>query len=319
MAKGQKRKNESVTDENPNPKEKKSSNEEKEKALLGNLLRHFMKGNESVSFKECSEDLGFMERTKTWQAAWRSLAQQRHIEAPEANPIYGAHKLTDQGKEFGATDEYKEFLEDQRYQPKTNEEHQTRLKKRLDKKSYGENLFDLLLEHGSLSRKEMSGIVGVVSGSHKFSYGFKDLKDLGFMEIDPADKKKWRLTEMVFLNPEDRPEQSDPKEIEMLIAATAGAKKAKKTDQEKPKKKAAAKENAKEKKATTKGRKKKKQSGEAEEQQSTTIESPIVHDAAGSENDEESNNDAAKGGDEKVKSKELPEVIPSEIFLKEDA
>ena len=95
---------------------------------------------------------------------------------------------------------------------KTNSEHQERLKKNL-KKSKAIVIFDFLLKYGSLSKAELSSLVGQNSRSRGFHYSFNELKNGGYVEEDPdysAGKgRKFRLADKAFKAEEDRPKVSD--------------------------------------------------------------------------------------------------------------
>lgn len=105
----------------------------------------------------------------------------------------------------------------------TNEEHQARIKKRLNPKWKGGQIFDLLLEHGSLTRGELCKIIGIVSGAHSFSYGLKELKDKNF--VKGKGHERLALTDEAFL-PGEKPETTEPDHelIAELMKATAKTK-----------------------------------------------------------------------------------------------
>lgn len=225
-------------DSNASANKKKKGDVEKEDKLLANLMQHHIGDNDAVSFEKCATDLDFMVRTKTWVAAWKGLLAQGFIEAcaPGAALTTGNHKLTQEGIDHAATDEYKEHVKDLAIQPTTNEEHQARIKTKLMKKKEkgaqigekGAQIFDLLQEHGSLNRYEIAGIMGCKSGAHSFSYALKELRDTKIVEIDASRNKrgdqKLCLADKAFLTPGDRPdgEPTDPDEIAKLINVKKG-------------------------------------------------------------------------------------------------
>lgn len=240
MAKG-KRKTSSAEKELQETK-KPSKTTEKENMLLANMMQHLVRDTEIVSFMKSSTDLDFMERTKTWRAAWKELIDKGFIVpcGPGCAVYAGDYKLTETGKEHASTDEYKEYIKDKNFQPTTNEEHQTRIKKKLINQ-HGVRMFDLLLEHGSLTRKELSGIVGVNDRSHQFSYALQQLKQKGWVELDSSaggKGKQLRLADKSFLSGQ-RPEseQAGPEDIAKLISNAAKAKLAKKEGSKKKAKK----------------------------------------------------------------------------------
>ena len=95
---------------------------------------------------------------------------------------------------------------------KTNSEHQERLKKNL-KKSKAIVIFDFLLKYGSLSKAELSSLVGQNSRSRGFHYSFNELKNGGYVEEDPdysaGKRRKFRLADKAFKAEENRPKVSD--------------------------------------------------------------------------------------------------------------
>ena len=71
-------------------------------------------------------------------------------------------------------------------------------------------IFDLLLKHGSLTRRELAATVGISDRGAPFSYGLRQLKKLGYIVVDEKiairGKKSLMLSDKVFLDPKDRPE-----------------------------------------------------------------------------------------------------------------
>ena len=97
---------------------------------------------------------------------------------------------------------------------------------------YARGIFDLLLKHGTLDRKEMAGMMKTKDGSHGFSYGLKKLKDDGIVMVASSDtqkfkRKKLRLTDKAFLEPSDRPSTVpvDSKVLEEAVAYVKDIKK----------------------------------------------------------------------------------------------
>ena len=178
--------------------------EERENKLLGGMLQHIMLGKETVSFQQLSKDLSFMERTTSWRDSWKILMNKKHfIEIAEGTSVFtGECRLTEAGKDHAATPEYLEYIKDLNFIPRTNDDHQARIKKRLinDK---GRQIFDLLLNHGSLSRTELSTILHCNDRQHKFSYALQDLKKKNLVES--VGEKKIRLSDNAFLSPGERP------------------------------------------------------------------------------------------------------------------
>ena len=78
-------------------------------------------------------------------------------------------------------------------------------------------MFELLMKHGPLSRKELAAIIGMNDRSHSFSYALQQLNKLGFVESNGA--KKLRLSDKAFLDPNNRPETTafDQQELQKLM------------------------------------------------------------------------------------------------------
>ena len=186
-----------------------------ENEILGCMMNYLMRGTETVSFEKLSNDIGFHIRSKTWVASWKSLINDHEFVEPAtsgASMATGQHRLTEKGKEHASTPEYKAYVKDLNFVPATNEDRQNRIKKRL-MNDYGRKIFDLLLKHGSLDRQVMAAVLKTRSGSHKFSYALKELRDKEYVEVDTSKSsrpQKLRLADKSFLNAdEDRPEPID--------------------------------------------------------------------------------------------------------------
>jgi hypothetical protein len=201
-----------------------SGSNDREDKLLGAMMTYLMQGKTGVSFKQLSNDLNFMERTKSWRESWRILVENKHFLAPAdgcSSTYTGDHELTQAGKDHASTPEYQEYLKELNFQPASNKEHQASLKKRLQKPK-AKVIFDLLLQYGTLTRTELSNIIGMNDRSHSFSYGLQELVQKELVEVASTGKdgQKRRLADKAFLNPDDDrpiPEELDP---ELLKAGT---------------------------------------------------------------------------------------------------
>lgn len=172
--------------------------------LLAKLMEQHVMENDEVSFADIMKDLGMNDRNTKWRNAWKELKEKGYTERSinsESGPFFtSGFRLTTTGIALAATDEYKQLKTNQ---PRTNEELHAKIKGKLMNKR-GDQIFDLLLQHGSLSRKELSGLLGISDRGANFSYAFQQLKDLGYVENDPAvqgKKKKVRLTDKAFVTP----------------------------------------------------------------------------------------------------------------------
>ncbi|KAL3923265.1 MAG: hypothetical protein SGILL_001751 [Bacillariaceae sp.] len=210
-----------------------SSSEDK---ILSVMMKNLIRGTETTTFTKISTTMGFHIRSKGFVAAWKKLIHElKYVEpaTPGAAQTTGEHQLTEAGIEYASTDEYKEMVKDLNYVASTNDDHQERLKKRMLNK-YARGIFDLLLKHGTLDRKEMAGMMKTKDGSHGFSYGLKKLKDDGIVIVFAGEgqkfkRKKLRLADKAFLEPSDRPE-TVPVDSEVLGKAIAHVKNIKHRD-----------------------------------------------------------------------------------------
>jgi hypothetical protein len=132
--------------------------------------------------------------------------------------------LTKVGLEEAATLEYREMMKELAITPKTNLEHQERIKKHL-KKSKSIAIFDFLLKHGSLSNAELSPLVGQNQRSHGYHYSLKELRVRRYVEVDPdysSKGEKFRLANKAFKAKEDRPKENDISTEELAKEITVG-------------------------------------------------------------------------------------------------
>ena len=215
-----KRSKETATNESPSKKAKGNSSKagggpDRKMILLGKMLEYHMEGNNCITYERLRVDLGIGHRVKSWVGAWKVLREEEYIQP--SNQGDKGFQMTQKGLDHAATDEYREHLKESSFVPKTNEEKQEKIKKRLKWQRFGCEIFDLLLQHASLTSMELAAILGVKRGTHKFSYAVKELKDRSLVEVDPSGstKKKLRLSDACFLKPDDRPEpcNTDPADL----------------------------------------------------------------------------------------------------------
>lgn len=217
---------------------------EKANIFLAKMMEHHMRGA-TCGYEKLRVELGIGLRVKSQVAAWKLLREEGFIEEAEGKDF----RLTQKGLDHAATPEYKEYITELNVVSLTNEEHQARIKKLLDAKYKPRTIeiFELLDKYGSLTAIELAALIGCKRGTHKFSYGLKELKDKKYVESDPSGGKRLRLADTAFLTPEDRkkPEAIDPAELAKAVEDNAQSKKASsKKDEDakrptkKPKKKA---------------------------------------------------------------------------------
>ena len=200
-----------------------------ESTILAIMMQYHIDDKNDVQFEDVAAEIGCHERNKGWRELWTSVKKKGYVEA--STTCNKGFQLTQKGIDLAATDEYKEMLS---FQPKTNEEHQERIKKRL-KKSKSIEIFDLLQKHGSLTRYELAGIMGQKDRGHAFSYSLQELKKRkGLVEEDPTKAgkskgKKLRLSDKAYLKPEYRPSEPelvilDTKTLAKAVADNATVK-----------------------------------------------------------------------------------------------
>ncbi|KAL3903730.1 MAG: hypothetical protein SGILL_010338, partial [Bacillariaceae sp.] len=205
-----------------------------EDKILSVMMQKLTQGTKTVSFEKISKTVGFHIRSKGYVAAWKKLINEmKYVEPASAGTSLtkGDHQLTEAGIDYASTDEYKEMVKDLNFVATTNEDHQERLKNRM-LNDYARGIFELLLNHGALDRKEMAGMMKTKDGSHGFSYGLKKLKDDGIVMVASGGgqkftRKKLQLSDKAFLEPSDRP-STVPVDPEVLKEAVAHVKDIKK-------------------------------------------------------------------------------------------
>ena len=71
-------------------------------------------------------------------------------------------------------------------------------------------IFDLLLKHGSMTRRELAATIGINDRGKTFFYGLQQLRRLGYIVVDEKVSKRGRqllvLSDKSFMDPKDRPE-----------------------------------------------------------------------------------------------------------------
>jgi DNA-binding transcriptional regulator GbsR (MarR family) len=181
-----------------------NANATPEQTLLAKMMEQHTMENNSVSYADIMKDLGMNDRNTKWRNAWKDLESKDYITKAigSSSPIFtSGFQLTPTGIDEVATDEYKEALSQR--SPQTNEELHERIKSKLMNKR-GDDIFDLLLEHGSLSRSELSEKLGISDRGANFSYALQQLKDLDYIQLDPTveqgrKNKKLCLSDKAFL------------------------------------------------------------------------------------------------------------------------
>jgi hypothetical protein len=177
--------------------------------LLAKMMEQHVVGNDSVSFEDILSGLGMNNRNTTWRNVWRDLLKDGHTEANNVDgPVFtSGYRLTDSGLGNASTEEYQKTLAavvQQQPQPKTEQELHQSIKSKLMNQR-GEQIFDLLLQQGPQSRKELAKLLGISDTGAYFSYALQQLKDLGYAEnvkVNGSRTAKVRLTVKAFLSDE---------------------------------------------------------------------------------------------------------------------
>ena len=179
--------------------------------MLGAMLTYHMNEDGPINFAKFANDLGIHKGNKAFGTAWKYAKENGTIEEREKGFV-----ISEKGIAQASTPEYREFLKDKNFVPQNNDEHQERIKKRLNET--GIKIFDLLQKHGPLSRFALAGMFRSKPGSKTFFYAEQTLRKKGYIEQDPQDKKKKRLSDKAFRKPEDRP---IPVELDAKVVAEA--------------------------------------------------------------------------------------------------
>lgn len=187
---------------------------EKEVKFLTKMMERKQRGQEGgVNYETLRVELGIGQRVKSQMAAWKNLQEWGYIAHADGGKSF---ILTEKGLEYAATPEYKEYIKDLDIVSATNEDHQDRIKKHLNKshQKRGAQIFDFLVQYGSLTAVELAALCGTKRGSHKFSYALAELKAKKYVELDASPQRQYkgkllRLADMAFLTSEDRPQPAD--------------------------------------------------------------------------------------------------------------
>lgn len=177
-----------------NNKQVKKAHDNKEltkaDALLCIMVNFHMSGLKEVAFKKVYTDLGFKPNNKAINIAWKKLGEEEYVEEVK-NKKEKVFQLTAKGMVRAAPDDYVHQLANP---PTTTQELHRRIKSNAVNE-YGAQTFELLLENGSMTTKELAEKIGNTGTSgHKFFYGFRQLKLLGYVIKDPNNNLSWSLS-----------------------------------------------------------------------------------------------------------------------------
>jgi hypothetical protein len=203
----------------PSAKKGKEGKKPNETTLLAMFMEYHMGENHNVTFEVFAQDIGCHKSNNAWRAVWKSIKDEGYIEPASDGKGF---KMSEKGIEMAMTPEIKAHLEKLSIVPQTNEEHQERIKNSF-KKRLSPKLFDVLMNHGALTRYELAGLVRKKDRSHEFSYALQELKKKQLVEPEPCNSgalRKIHLSDKAFLKPEDRPEPDllDPRKLAEAVS-----------------------------------------------------------------------------------------------------
>ena len=176
--------------------------------LLGQLMQQYLVDDSSApSYASIMSGLGMNDRNTPWRKAWKDMSTQGLTEQHETGGFFtSGFRLTKDGIEAASTDELKELMAktDVASNPKTDEELHEQIKSKLMNKR-GDQIFDLLLKHGKMTRKELAKALGISTTGAYFSYALQQLKDLGYAENVKGEGRSCnvRLTDKSFVHPRE--------------------------------------------------------------------------------------------------------------------
>ena len=200
----------SKTDDKPPPKAKKASNDgakvkrkdassgkTKEEIVMNVLLKEYKFGktgglkNEELA-KKCNTN-----KTSQWFIDTIKLLRDEKHFIERASEGY---VLSDAGaEELG-------FKKEDLSKLATNEKLHDHIKKQLNPKLKGAEIFDLLDKHGPTSRTDLAKLMDFNDRSHAFSYGLQEIRGLGYVAHEEGNggkkgSKKLALTKSAYVNP----------------------------------------------------------------------------------------------------------------------
>jgi len=182
----------------PSAKRVKSAVPHDQLILKTMLYYNYCEGVTSVKIDKIESECGIGARNKNFRAAFNDQVSTGNI----AKSDNGEYWLTEQGAALAET-----YDEGAGVKPLTNKDHQERLKSRL--KGKGSEVFDLLLAHGTFTRKEGAAALNCNDRSHNYSYGLQSLRIKGreIVVVDAENSTKGKqmlvLSEKAFFTKED--------------------------------------------------------------------------------------------------------------------
>ena len=214
--------------------------------LLSTMVAVQVRRNQScLSFVSLMKARKMNHRNTPWRNEWRNLIEEGFIrpftststtskgssESSEggagSGTFTGNYELTDKGEDRAGSPEQKAIKRLMETTVNTTAQEHDRVRK-LCMNNRAVEIFDLLLKHGSLTRKELAATIGISDRGGPFSYGLRQLKRLGYIVVDEKNaqrgKKLLVISDKAFMNPKDRPEplQIDPETMDANMEKVYG-------------------------------------------------------------------------------------------------
>ncbi|VEU33383.1 unnamed protein product [Pseudo-nitzschia multistriata] len=192
--------------------------------LLSTMVQMQVKRNKScTSYTSIMKARKMNDRNTPWRKEWRSLIEEGFIQPASVskpatsnsdgggNGIFtGNYELTEKGEDRAGTPEMKAIKNMIETEAETSEEQHARIRK-ICMNNRTVQIFDLLLKHGPLTRKELAATIGISDRGAPFSYGLRQLKELGYVVVDAKNSgrgsKALILSDKAFVDPKDRPRE----------------------------------------------------------------------------------------------------------------
>jgi len=214
-------------------------------SLLSTMVNVQVKrNNSSISFVSLMKRRKMNDRNTPWRNEWRSLIEMGFIRPAQCGPsasgsdgigngvFTATFELTQKGEDRAGTPQQKAMKRLIQTETKTTEERHAQIRN-ICMNNRTEQIFDLLLKYGSMSRKELAATIGISDRGAPFSYGLRQLKEFGYVVVDEKNSERGRkalmLSEKAFVNPLDRPKKVnlDPNVLEANMKKVYGKEKKK--------------------------------------------------------------------------------------------
>ncbi len=152
--------------------------------ILCVMLRFHMEERFNAKVEDVADELGVHVRTSSFRNRWNIMKNKKNFIGPgEGRGL----RLTSKGLEEAGMPEYKEMMKEISIHPKTNKEHQDRIKNYLKKPKSGV-IFDFLLEYKRLNKTDLATLIGMHIRSRGFSDSVAELRAKNYIESDANGK-----------------------------------------------------------------------------------------------------------------------------------